>query len=71
MIDEINAIKRAYNLIEEKDGEFITRMTASICEESEIFQIAFMSESNIPYELHEDGSILKLENGNWRNIGEV
>lgn len=71
MVKEIETIRRACRFIEEESNEFVIRLTTSISQEDDIFQVAFMSESNIPYELHEDGSILKLENGNWRNIGEV
>jgi hypothetical protein len=71
MIDEISAIKRACNLIEERSGKFVTKMTASISEEEEIFQVAFMTEINTPYELREDGKVMKLKNGDWEQIGEV
>lgn len=71
MMNEISAIKRACDFIEEKSGEFVTRMTVSISEEEDIFQVAFMTESNIPHELREDGDIMILNNGDWQSIGEV
>lgn len=71
MIEEINAIRKACNLIEENSGEFITKLTASVAEEDTIFQVAFMTESNVPYELREDGDVMKLKNGDWELIGEI
>lgn len=71
MIKEVRSIGKACSIIEEKSGEFVTKLTVSIAEEDSIFQVAFMTESNVPYELREDGCVMKLKNGDWEQIGEV
>ena len=71
--EHLQIVKRAVSLAEEISRSSINRITLNILEseDGEIFQCAFMSDENIPYELSSDGDLMILKNGNFERIGEV